>query len=98
VPDIGTGLEDGYSKVVEFIRSWNSSGYPTVESGALGKSPFMVLGDSKKDEKLKLCSGFENGNKGAFDNDEIDAANVAQELSLGTWSDKFCEELRICGR
>jgi hypothetical protein len=84
VPDIGAGLVDGYSKAVEVNESWNSSGYPMVESGALGKFPFMVLGDSKKEEKSKLCSGCENGNKGGFDNDEIDAADVDQDPSLGT--------------
>jgi hypothetical protein len=84
VPDIGAGLVDGYSKVVEFIESWNSSGYSAVEFEALGKFPFMVLGDSKKDEKLKLCSGYENGNKGGFDNDKIDAADVDQDPSSGT--------------
>jgi hypothetical protein len=83
VPDIGAGLVDGLSKIVEFIE-WNSSGYPTVESGALGKFPFMVPGDSKKDEKLKACSGCENGNEGGFDNDEIDTADVDQEPSSGT--------------
>jgi hypothetical protein len=55
-----------------------------VESGALGKFPFMVLGDSKKNEKSKLCSGCGNGNKGGFDNDEIDAADVDQDPSSGT--------------
>jgi hypothetical protein len=55
-----------------------------VESGALGKFLFMVLGDSKKGEKSNLCSGCENGNKGGFDNDEIDAADVDQEPSSGT--------------
>jgi hypothetical protein len=98
VPDIGAGLVDGYSKAVECIESWNRSGYPMVESGALGKFPFMVPGDSKKDEKLKSCSRCENGNEGGFDNNEIDAVDVDQEPSSGTWSDKFCEELRICGR
>jgi hypothetical protein len=85
VPDIGAGLVDGYSKVVESMESLNSSGYPMVESGALEKFPFVVLGDSKKDEKSKLCSGCENGNEGGFDNDEIDAAEVDQDMSSGTW-------------
>jgi hypothetical protein len=80
VPDIGAEFVDGYSKVIEFTESWNSSGYPTVESGAPGKFPFMVLGDSKKDEKSKLCSGCENGNEGGFDNTEVD-----QDMSSGTW-------------
>jgi hypothetical protein len=85
VPDIGAGLVDGYSKIVELIESWNSSGYPTVKSGALGKSPFMVLGCSKKDKKLKSCSRCKNGNEGGFDNDEMDAADVDQDPSSGMW-------------
>jgi hypothetical protein len=84
VPDIGAGLVDGYSKAVEVNESWNSSGYPMVESGALGKFPFMVLGDSKKDEKSKLCSGCENGNKGGFDNEDTDVAEVDQDPSSRT--------------
>jgi hypothetical protein len=76
---------DGYSKAVEVNESWNSSGYPTVESCALDKFPFMaramLSGDSKQDKKLKSSSGCENGNEGGFNNDEADAADVDQDWS-----------------
>jgi hypothetical protein len=88
VPDIGTEFVSGYSKVVEFIESLNSSGYAAVDSCALEKFLFIARaalpGESKKDEKLKSCSSCENRNEGGFNNDEADAADVAQELSSGT--------------